>query len=101
MVKDRDHWIVSAIHRDRNVTLSGSTGIIRLPADYVARDVELGYAQTSHASQGRTVDTALVLVDAPIDHRGVYTPMTRGRLANHAYVVTEDGRTALDVSARR
>ncbi len=97
MVKNRDHWIVSAIHRDRNVTLSGSTGTIRLPADYVARDVELGYAQTSHASQGRTVDTALVLVDAPIDHRGVYTPMTRGRLANHAYVVTEDGRTALDV----
>ncbi|HZD24541.1 MAG TPA: hypothetical protein VE569_14245, partial [Acidimicrobiia bacterium] len=46
---------------------------------------------------GRTVDTSLLLVDTPTDSRGVYTPMTRGREANHAYVVTEDNQTALDV----
>ena len=57
----------------------------------------LGYAQTSHASQGRTVDVALLLVDSPTDSRGIYTPMTRGREANHAYVITEDRRSALDV----
>ncbi len=34
---------------------------------------------------------------SPADSRGVYTPMTRGREANHAYVVTEDNQTALDV----
>jgi hypothetical protein len=39
----------------------------------------------------------LLLVDSPIDSRGVYTPMTRGREANHAYVVTEDNQTSLDV----
>lgn len=75
----------------------GDTGSIRLPAEYVTEDVELGYAQTSLASQGRTVDVSLLLVDSSTDSRGVYTPMTRGRHGNHAYVVTEDNETALDV----
>jgi ATP-dependent exoDNAse (exonuclease V) alpha subunit len=97
MVKNRDHWTITTIHPDRNVTVTGRTGTIRLPAEYVAEDLELGYAQTSHATQGRTVDTALLLVDTPTDSRGVYTPMTRGRDSNHAYVVVEDNQTALDV----
>jgi conjugative relaxase-like TrwC/TraI family protein len=97
MVKNRDHWTITSIHRDRSVTLTGRTGRIRLPADYVTENLELGYAQTSHATQGRTVDTALLLVDSQTDSRGVYTPMTRGREANHAYVVVEDNQTALDV----
>jgi ATP-dependent exoDNAse (exonuclease V) alpha subunit len=97
MVKNRDHWTVAEIHGDRNVTLTGRTGTIRLPAAYSAEYLQLGYAQTSHATQGRTVDAALLLVDTPTDSRGVYTPMTRGREANHAYVVVEDNQTALDV----
>jgi hypothetical protein len=97
MVKNRDHWTITNIHRDGSITLAGRTGTIRVPADYVTRDLELGYAQTSHASQGRTVDVALLLVDTPTDSRGVYTPMTRGREANHAYVVTDDNQTPVDV----
>ena len=61
MVKNRDHWTITTIHPDHSVTLTGRTGTIRLPAHYVAEDLELGYAQTSHATQGRTVDTALLL----------------------------------------
>jgi conjugative relaxase-like TrwC/TraI family protein len=97
MVKNRDHWTVTTIHPDRSVTVTGRTGTIRLPAQYVAEQLELGYAQTSHATQGRTVDTALLLVDTATDSRGVYTPMTRGRDSNHAYVVVDDNQTALDV----
>jgi conjugative relaxase-like TrwC/TraI family protein len=100
MVKNRDHWTITNIHRNGSITIAGRTGTIRLPADYVTRDLELGYAQTSYASQGRIVDVALLLVDTPADSRGVYTPMTRGREANHAYVVTEDNQTALDVLAQ-
>jgi hypothetical protein len=66
----------------------------------VGEHVELGYAQTSHATQGRTVDTGLLLIDAPTDGRGVYTPMTRGRNANHAYVVVDENCTAVDVLAQ-
>jgi conjugative relaxase-like TrwC/TraI family protein len=97
MVKNRDHWIITSIHRDRSVSLTGRTGVVQLPAEYVADHLELGYAQTSHATQGRTVDVGLLLVDNPIDSRGVYTPMTRGRKANHAYVVNEHKQTSLDV----
>lgn len=97
IVKNRDHWTITAIHPDRSVTVAGRTGTIRLPVEYAVEHLELGYAQTSHATQGRTVDTALLLVDTPTDSRGVYTPMTRGRDSNHAYVVVEDNQTALDV----
>jgi hypothetical protein len=97
MIKNRDHWTITRMHPNRSVTLTGRTGTIRLPADYVAEYLELGYAQTSHATQGRTVDTALLLVDTHTDNRGIYTPMTRGRDVNHAYVVVEENQTALDV----
>jgi ATP-dependent exoDNAse (exonuclease V) alpha subunit len=97
IVKNRDCWSVVGIHDDRSITVTGHIGTIRLPEKYVAEHVQLGYTQTSHATQGRTVDTALVLIDTPTDSRGVYTPMTRGRDANHAYVVVEEDQTALDV----
>jgi ATP-dependent exoDNAse (exonuclease V) alpha subunit len=100
MVKNRDHWTLTAIHPDTSITVTGRTGTIRLPAPYVAEHLQLGYAQTSHATQGRTVDTALLIIDTPTDSRGVYTPMTRGRDSNHAYVVVEDNQTALDVLTR-
>jgi hypothetical protein len=97
MVKNRDHWTIETIHNDRSVTLTGRTGTVQAPAGYVMGHVELGYAQTSHATQGRTVDTALLLVDTPTDSRGIYTPMTRGRIGNHAYVAVDENRTAVDV----
>jgi hypothetical protein len=97
MVKNRDHWTIEAIHPDGAVTVTGRAGRVRLPADYTVEDLELGYAQTSHATQGRTVDTSLLLVDGPTDGRGLYTPLTRGRHTNHAYVVTNEGETAADV----
>jgi hypothetical protein len=99
MVKNRDHWTIEQIHDDGTVTVTGRTGTVTLPADYVIGHVELGYAQTSHASQGRTVDTALLLVDTPTDSRGVHTPMTRGRHSNHAYVAIEDNLIGVDVLA--
>jgi conjugative relaxase-like TrwC/TraI family protein len=97
MVKNRDRWTITTIHPDASLTVTGDTGTVRLPARYVAEHVQLGYAQTSHATQGRTVDTALLLIDTPTDSRGVYTPMTRGRDSNHAYVATSDNRTALSI----
>lgn len=97
MVKNRDHWTIETIHDDDSVTLTGRTGTIQVPAGYATEHVELGYAQTSHATQGRTVDTGLLLVDTPTDSRGVYTPMTRGRTGNHAYVAVDDNHTAVEV----
>ena len=89
MVRNRDHWTITTIDPDGDVTATGRTGTVHLPADYVAAHVELAYAQTGHAAQGRTVDHSLLLVDTNIDNRGVYVPLTRGRLSNHAYVALE------------
>jgi ATP-dependent exoDNAse (exonuclease V) alpha subunit len=96
IVKNRDHWTIDTIHRDGTVTVTGRGGTVRLPADYTAQHLELGYAQTSHATQGRTVDTALLLIDGPTDTAGIYTPLTRGRGANHVYVTCDDDETPAD-----
>ncbi|HUP69656.1 MAG TPA: AAA family ATPase [Acidimicrobiales bacterium] len=97
MVKNRDHWEVVRIGDGGDLVVSGRTGMARLPEDYVAAHVELAYAQTSHANQGRTVDTSLVFIDAPVDTAGVYVPMTRGRHSNDTFVVTDGQRSAIDV----
>ena len=63
---------------------------VRLPAEYAAAHVELGYATTVHRAQGMTVDTAHVLVDASMCRESLYVAMSRGRTGNHAYVVTDE-----------
>jgi hypothetical protein len=98
-VRNRDTWTVAALSDDGSMTLTGSSGRVRLPADYVAEHVELGYATTAHASQGRTVDHALTLLDGPADAAAVYVPMTRGRCSNHLFVVTSGEESATEVVA--
>ncbi|MEZ5232332.1 MAG: MobF family relaxase [Acidimicrobiales bacterium] len=83
MVRNRDHWRIDRIDRDGGVVVSGRSGTVHLPADYVAEQVDLAYAQTGHAAQGRTVDHALLVVDGTVDtaactcrSRGAGTPTT-------------------------
>ncbi|MCP4087178.1 MAG: AAA family ATPase [Actinomycetia bacterium] len=99
MIRNRDHWTIDTVHRGGDLTVTGSSGRVRLPADYAATHVELGYAQTSHATQGRTVDRSILVLDAPTDVRGLYVPLTRGRQSNDAYITTTGEHTALDVFA--
>lgn len=99
MVKNRDHWTVETVHTSGALTVTGPTGQVTLPADYVAGDVELAYAETSHATQGRTVDRSFLYLDGPTDTRGIYVPLTRGRTTNEAFVVLNDERTAAEVIA--
>ncbi len=68
-------------------------------APYVAEHVELAYAQTCHASQGRTVDRSFLYLDAPTGAAGIYVPMTRGRESNEAFVVIRGEETPSDVVA--
>jgi conjugative relaxase-like TrwC/TraI family protein len=97
MVKNRDRWTVDTVHEDGALTVTGPTGRAVLPAGYVAADVELAYAETSHATQGRTVDRSFLYLDGPTDTRGIYVPLTRGRMTNEAFVVLRDERTAAEV----
>ncbi len=99
MIRNRDQWTITQARRNGDLGVAGRTGTARLPADYVRDHVELAYGQTSHATQGRTVDRSILLVDTPTDVRGIYVPMTRGRHNNDAYIVTTDEQTATDVFA--
>ena len=64
----------------------------RVPRTYLARNAELAYAGNVHVAQGRTVDTAHLLVTDSLSRQALYVGMTRGREANTAHVVT--GETA-------
>jgi len=99
MVRNRDQWNVTELHRNGDLTATGPSGTVRLPAEYLAEHVELGYAQTSHAAQGRTVDRSILVLDGPTDVRGMYVPLTRGRHHNDAYITTTGEQTAVDVFA--
>ena len=98
-IRNRDQWTIDTVHRNGALTVSGRSGTVKLPADYVAEHVQLGYAQTSHAAQGRTVDRSILLLDGPTDSRGIYVPMTRGRHHNDAYIVTNGQDTATEIFA--
>jgi hypothetical protein len=97
MVRNRATWTVTAIHPNGSLTASGHHGTVRLPARYIADHVELAYASTAAAAQGRTVDHALMVVDRPTDVRNLYVAMSRGSHANHAYLAIQGEQTAQDI----
>lgn len=49
-----------------------------------------GYATTVHKAQGATVDVGLLLVDDLSYREAAYTGLSRGRMANRVYVVSDD-----------
>ncbi|MFC4245085.1 MobF family relaxase [Gryllotalpicola reticulitermitis] len=110
-VKNGDTWTVTAHHRDGSLTVrrahSTDPRRIRLPAPYVAENVELGYAVTTHRAQGMTVDRAhAVIRSSSMTREALYVAMTRGRDSNIAYVsidepdLEEHQRLGQDITAR-
>ncbi len=96
MVRNRATWTIAAIHPDDSLTATGRHGTIRLPARYIADHVELSYASTAAAAQGRTVDHALTVIDRPCDVRNLYVAMSRGAHTNDAFLAIQGEQTAQD-----
>lgn len=91
-VKNGDLWAVVRAGRDgkldvRHLDHGGQT---TLPADYVAEDVELGYASTVHRAQGMTVDSTHALITGSTSRELLYVAATRGSAENRLYVVTRE-----------
>jgi len=100
-VKNGDRWTVLQVDPKRGIRARHlRTGRhVTLPADYVAESVELGYASTTHAAQGITADTTHGLLAGSESRQQAYTMLTRGRIANHSYLVTVgdgDPHTTID-----
>jgi conjugative relaxase-like TrwC/TraI family protein len=92
-VRNGDRWTVIGVRRNGSAEVRrhgrrwGSAVV--LPAEYMKRHVELGYAVTSHRAQGITTDTAHVVIASSTTRENVYVAMTRGREANTAYVAID------------
>ena len=91
-VKNGDLWAVVARHGDGSVTAQhlDHAGRVRLPADYVASDVELAYATTAHRVQGSTVDTAHPVISASMSREALYVLASRARDRTTLYVATDE-----------
>ncbi|MBW3643350.1 MAG: AAA family ATPase, partial [Actinobacteria bacterium] len=92
-VRDRHTWIVNTAHRDGGLTVTDpERGSVRLPAGYVARHVELGWATTGYGNQGITVDAGIAVIEPSATRAGIYVAMTRGRHGNFAWIPDPTGR---------
>lgn len=91
-VRNGARWKVVAVRRDGSLrvqdTARAGARPIALPAEYVAQNVDLGYAVTAYRAQGITTDTAHAVVEPGTTRENLYVAMTRGRASNTAYVVT-------------
>ncbi|MGH9180551.1 MAG: AAA family ATPase [Acidimicrobiales bacterium] len=91
-VRNRQTWTVTAIGEDGSLTLvDRQRGSVRLPKDYVARHLELGWAVTGYGNQGVTVDHGICVVEPASTRAGIYVAMTRGRGHNLAWVLDRTG----------
>ncbi len=90
-VKNGDRWTVTGVARDGSLDARHlQTHLrVRLPAQYVAEYVELGYATTVHAAQGSTADVMHGILTGTEDRQLLYTMLTRGRDENHLHVVVD------------
>ncbi len=88
-VKNRDRWTITN-NNPLGVTVTGKTGTVTLPHDYLTEHVRLAYAQTSHASQGRTIrGVGITVIDpdlSPIDRAGLYVSITRATQTNDIFI---------------
>jgi conjugative relaxase-like TrwC/TraI family protein len=93
-VRNRHTWTVREVHRNGDLTVADpDRGSVRLPAGYVARHVELGWATTGYGNQGTTVDAGIAVIEPSATRAGIYVAMTRGRLGNFAWIPDATGHT--------
>ncbi|MEU0061398.1 hypothetical protein ABZ035_34345, partial [Streptomyces sp. NPDC006334] len=98
-VKNGDQWMITKVldNGDVEVRHTDHGGRTVLPAEYVGKHVELGYASTGHRGQGATVDTGSGLLTRRTARESAYVQTTRGRHENRLYVVLDEGMTMRDV----
>lgn len=85
-------WEVEVVGADGSLVVSHpARGRARLPASYVSRHVELGWAVTGYGTQGDTTDDGICVLEPSSTRSGVYVGMTRGRGQNLGLVVDSTG----------
>ena len=79
------------VHRSRIQVATEAGRSVNVPRRYLQLGrLTHGYATTVHKAQGVTIDSALLLVDDQSYREAAYTGLSRGRIANRVYVVSDD-----------
>jgi hypothetical protein len=87
-VRNRQTWTVTTVRADGGLLVSHpERGQVLLPAAYVSRHVELGWAVTGYGNQGVTVDHGICVIEPTTSRAGAYVGLTRGRKTNTAIVL--------------
>ena len=102
-VKNGDRWIITGTTPDGSITavraddpLASAT----LPPDYF-QHIDLGYAITQTRAQSITTGQSLTLITSQTSRKQLYVGLTRGRDANHLYVITDQPQHDPDVPPDR
>ncbi len=91
-VRNRQSWTVTDVGKDGSLTVADAErGSVVLPARYVARHVELGWAVTGYGNQGVTTAHGICVVEPSSSRAGIYVGMTRGRGRNWAWILDRSG----------
>lgn len=91
-VRNRHTWTVRSVGEDGGLVVTDDDrGSVHLPADYVAKHVELGWAVTGYGNEGDTIDIAYAIIEPGTSRSHLYVAMTRGREANHAWIPDPTG----------
>jgi hypothetical protein len=91
-VRNRHTWTVTAINNDGALVVHElGQGRVTLPAGFVARHVELGWAVTGYGTQGVTVDHGICVIEPTTSRAPAYVGMTRGRRTNAAVLADPAG----------
>lgn len=89
-VANRQTWTVTAVTAEGQVQLAGDIyQQATLPQDYVADNLHLAYATTTHGVQGATATHADLLLSPATDAAGAYVGLTRGRHTNTVHIVAD------------
>ncbi|WP_315097408.1 hypothetical protein [uncultured Cellulomonas sp.] len=92
-VRNGDLWTITNVLPDGGLRVQPINqpdgAALRLPGQYVAEAVELGYATTTARSQGMTVDETHTVVTADMGREDLYVAVSRGRHLNRLYVATD------------
>ncbi len=92
-VRNRHTWTVTAVGRHGSLEIAHpDRGTAHLPADYVHRHVELGWAVTGYGNQGDTVDVGIAVLEPGTTRAHAYVAMTRGRHLNLGILSDATGR---------
>lgn len=89
-VRNGDRWTITEIREDGGIRAQhlGSQKHVVIPAEYVKKSVQLGYARTIHGAQGITADTCHTIATGGEARQLAYVALSRGKFANHLYMAS-------------